>query len=125
MKIQDTTRKPRGKRPFFVLKQACAFRLLNAQIYHNLDALFKVHAARERAVQKKATNEQNVNDCEPVIRVSSLSFSERCHRWYRDRTLTYKTPLPTEDPADRNTMPSAITEAQLKPAAMPSAVTEV
>ena len=38
--ITPTTRKPRGEWPFFVLKEACAFRLLNAQIYHNLDALF-------------------------------------------------------------------------------------
>ena len=36
-----TTRKPREKWPFVLLKQACAFRLLNAQIYHNLDPLFK------------------------------------------------------------------------------------
>ena len=35
----ETTR----EMPFFVLKQACAFRLLNAQIYHNQDPLFGVN----------------------------------------------------------------------------------
>ena len=35
------------KRPFFVLKQACAFRFLNAQIYHNLDPLFRSEIAAD------------------------------------------------------------------------------